>query len=92
LPQTPTVAESGLPGFNVSLWVGVFVPSRTPGTITGLLARELDSTLRSVEVRELLVEQGFETGAVAPEAFAKLIREDLARWRKVISETGLKPE
>ena len=92
LPQTPTVAESGLPGHHASLWVGVFVPARTPGAVTALLNREIGATLRLAEVREALVEQGFEAGAVTPGAFAKLMREDTARWRKVISETGIKPE
>lgn len=92
LPQTPTVAESGFPGFHVSLWVGVFVPSQTPGAVTGLLARELGSALRAPEVREALVEQGFEPGGAAADTFARLIREDTARWRKVIGEAGLKAE
>jgi tripartite-type tricarboxylate transporter receptor subunit TctC len=92
LPQTPTVAESGFPGYQASLWVGVFVPARTPGTVVGLLNRELNSILGSAEMREALADQAFEPGALAPDAFARLIREETARWRKVISEAGLKPE
>ena len=92
LPQTPTVAESGFPGFHASLWVGVFLPARTPGAVTALVNREIGTVMRSTEVREALVEQGFEAVAVTPEAFAKLIREDTARWRKVIADAGLKPE
>jgi len=92
LPQTPTVAESGFPGYQASLWVGLFVPARTPGTVVGLLNRELNSVLGSAEMRELLADQAFEPGALAPEALTRLIREDTARWRKVISEAGLKPE
>ena len=92
LPQTPTVAESGFPGFHASLWVGVFLPARTPGAVTVLINREIGTVMRSTEVREALVEQGFEAVAVTPEAFAKLLREDTARWRKVIADAGLKPE
>jgi len=92
LPQTPTVAESGFPGYQASLWVGVFVPARTPGTVVGRLNRELNSILGSAEMREALAGQVFEPGALAPEAFARLIREETARWRKVISDAGLKPE
>jgi len=92
LPQTPTVAESGLPGYHASLWMGVFVPARTPGAVIALLDRELGATLRSADLREALVEQGVEPGALAPNAFAKLLRADTARWRKVIKEAGLKPE
>jgi tripartite-type tricarboxylate transporter receptor subunit TctC len=54
--------------------------------------REIGAVMRSAEVREALVEQGFEAAAVTPEAFAKLMREDAARWRKVIEEAGIKPE
>lgn len=92
LPQTPTVAESGFPGYQASLWVGLFVPARTPGTVVGRLNRELNSVLGSAEMREALADQVFEPGVLAPEAFAKLIREDTARWRKVISDAGLRPE
>ena len=92
LPQTPTVAESGFPGYQASLWVGLFVPARTPGMVVGRLNRVLNSVLGSAEVREALADQVFEPGALAPEAFARLIREDTARWRKVIKEAGLKPD
>jgi tripartite-type tricarboxylate transporter receptor subunit TctC len=92
LPQTPTIAESGFPGLHGSLSVGVFVPARTPGAVTALLNREIVTTVRSAELREVLVEQGFEAGDGTPEAFGKLMREDTARWRKVIADAGLKPE
>jgi len=92
LPQTPTIAESGYPGYQASLWVGAFVPARTPATVVGLLNRELNATLRSTAVRDALAEQAFEPGAVAPAAFARLIKEETARWRKVISDAGLRPE
>jgi tripartite-type tricarboxylate transporter receptor subunit TctC len=92
LPQTPTIAESGFPGYQASLWVGVFVPARTPGAVVALLNRELNATLRSAEVRDVLAEQAFEPGDLAPENFGKLMREETVRWRKVISDAGLKPE
>jgi tripartite-type tricarboxylate transporter receptor subunit TctC len=92
LPQTPTVAESGFPGYQASLWVGLFVPARTSGSIVARLNREMNSTLSSPGMREALAEQAFEPGALTPDAYAKLIREDTARWRKVIGEAGLKPE
>ena len=92
LPQTPTVEESGYPGYEAVLWVGVFVPARTPGAVVARLHREVDSVLRSAEMRDALAEQAFEPGKLAPAAFAKLIREDAVRWRKVINDAGLKPE
>ena len=92
LPQTPTIAESGFPGVHASLWMGVFLPARTPAAVIVPVNREIGTVMRSSEVREALVEQGFEAAAVTPEAFAQLIREETARWRKVISEAGLKPD
>lgn len=92
LPQTPTIAESGFPGYQTSLWVGVFVPARTPGTVVARLNREINTTLEMAEVRSALADHVFEPGAASPSAFGKFIREETARWRKVISDAGLKPE
>jgi tripartite-type tricarboxylate transporter receptor subunit TctC len=92
LPQTPTVMESGYPGYQASLWVGLFLPARAPGRLTELLSREINATLRAADVRDALAEQAFEPGDLSPAAFAKLIRDDTARWRKVIADSGLKPE
>ena len=92
LPQTPTVAESGFPGYHASLWVGTFVPARTAGAVVALLNRELNATLRSAEVRDVLADQAFEPGALTPEELGKLVREETTRWRKVIQDAGLRPE
>jgi tripartite-type tricarboxylate transporter receptor subunit TctC len=92
LPQTPTVMESGFPGYQASLWVGLFVPARTSGRVVDLLNREVNATLRLAEMRDALAEQAFEPGDLAPAAFSKLMRDDTARWRKVISDAGLKPD
>ena len=92
LPQTPTVAESGFPGFQASLWMGVFVPARTPGAVMATLGTAFASTLGASALRDALVEQGFEPGKLSPAAFSKLIRVDAARWRKVIEDAGIKPE
>jgi len=92
LPQTPTVAESGFPGYQASLWVGVFVPARVPGAVVALLNRELNATLRSAVVRDTLAEQAFEPGDLTPDGVGRLMRVETARWRKVITDSGLKPE
>ena len=92
LPQTPTIAESGHPGFQSSLWVGAFVPARTPGALVARLNRDINSTLESAEVRSALADQAFEPGTSTPAAFGKFIRDETARWRKVIQDAGLRPE
>jgi tripartite-type tricarboxylate transporter receptor subunit TctC len=92
LPQTPTVAESGFPGYQASLWVGAYLPTRTPAQIVARVNRELNATLQLAEVRDALAEQAFEAGALSPEAVGKLMRDETVRWRKVIQDAGLKPE
>ena len=92
LPQTPTVAESGFPGYQAVLWVGAFVPARTPGPVLARINRELGETLRAQEMRLALAEQAFEPANLAPAEFSKIIKSDIARWRKVIDDAGLKPE
>jgi tripartite-type tricarboxylate transporter receptor subunit TctC len=92
LPQTPTVMESGFPGYQASLWVGLFIPARGSGRLTDLLNREVNATLRAAELRDALAEQAFEPGDLTPAAFARLIRDDTARWRRVIDDAGLKSD
>ena len=92
LPQTPTVAESGYPGYQASLWVVVFMPARTPAAIVARVNKELNATLQAADVREALADQAFEAGALAPDAVTKLIRDEAVRWRKVIQDAGLRPE
>lgn len=92
LPQVSTVAESGLPGYHAALWMGVFVPNRTPGQVTALLNREISAILRTPQMRAALSEQGFEARPLGPEDAARLVRDEAARWRKVILEAGIRPE
>ena len=92
LPQTPTVAESGFPDYQAVLWVGVFVPASTPAAVLARVNGELGVTLSTPGMREALAEQAFEPGDLAPAAFTRLIRDDIARWRKVIADAGLKPD
>lgn len=92
LPHTPTVAESGFPGYQASLRVGTFLPARTPAAVVKRVNGEIGAALRDPAVRSALADQAFEPGDLAPEAFAKLMRGDAARWKKVISEAGLKPD
>ncbi|HKA38490.1 MAG TPA: tripartite tricarboxylate transporter substrate binding protein [Burkholderiales bacterium] len=92
LRDTPTVAESGFPGYEAVLWVGAFVPARTPDAVLARIRRETDAVLHSAEMRDALAEQAFEPGKLEPAAFAARMREDTARWQKVITESGLKPD
>jgi tripartite-type tricarboxylate transporter receptor subunit TctC len=92
LPQTPTIAESGFPGYRASLWVGAYVPAKTGRPLVARLNRDINAVLASADVRQALAEQAFEAGSGTPAEFSKLMREDTGRWRKVIQDAGLKPD
>ena len=89
LPEVPTVAESGLPGYEVSLWMGILVPAATPFVIVSRLNREVTVILSAADVKDTLVAQGLEPGASTTAAFAVRIRDELAKWRKVVKTAGV---
>ncbi len=92
LPEVPTLDEAGLPGYEASLWMGIFAPAGTREAIVARLNRELAAVLASGDVREALVAQGLEPAPNAPEAFAAYIRKEIAKWRDVIKAAGIRPE
>jgi len=88
LPQTPTVAESGFPDYRASLWMGVFVPAGTPRTLVSRLNRDISTILGSPDLKNALQEQAFDAGALSPADFSRLVRNETARWKKVIEDAG----
>ena len=89
-PSLPTIAESGLPGFEVSQWYGIFAPADIPRTITEKVGTDLGSILVSPDVKERLDGQGFEVAYSAPGEFAAYVKAELTRWTKLIKELGIK--
>jgi tripartite-type tricarboxylate transporter receptor subunit TctC len=92
LPETPTIAEAGLPGYDMYPWLGMFVPAKTPPEVVAKINTEISRILNSQEVKAKLVPQGMDIATGSPEALARIIREDDARWGKVIRDAGVKPE
>lgn len=90
LPQVPTVAESGFKGFEAVTWFGVLGPARLPAELTASVNSEVNKALRADDLRAKLESQGLEITPGTPEQFAKLIRDDLAKWGKVVKESGAK--
>ncbi|MCW5576024.1 MAG: tripartite tricarboxylate transporter substrate binding protein [Burkholderiales bacterium] len=84
----PTVAESGLPGYEAVAWYGVFAPNGTPGEIVRQLNTDIVRIVNSAEVSELFLKQGAESYATSPEAFAKVVLDDVAKWGKVVKASG----
>jgi tripartite-type tricarboxylate transporter receptor subunit TctC len=90
LGDVPTIAEAGVPGYALDPWLGLFMPARTPPEIVNKVSGEAARILNSPELKAKLGAQGIEVVTNSPGAFAAFIREDNARWGKVIREAGIK--
>ena len=91
LPDVPTVAESGLPGFEVGFWLGALAPAGTPRPIIDKLNAEMVRAVRTQEVIDQLGALGVEAIGSKPDAFARTIHSEIDRWAKVIKDAGVKP-
>ncbi|MDO8595210.1 MAG: tripartite tricarboxylate transporter substrate binding protein [Sulfuricaulis sp.] len=91
-PELPTVAESGLPGFEVTGWYAVFAPATTPHTIVNQINAEINRILQRTEVRELFVANDLVPLGGTPDALGDYLKLEIARWAKVIRGAGIKPE
>jgi tripartite-type tricarboxylate transporter receptor subunit TctC len=92
LPEMPTVAESGVPGYEAASWYGVFVPAGTARPTIEKLSGEVVRITRAPDVRERLLADGAEPAGMSPAEFAAFIQRELARWAKVVREAGIKPQ
>ncbi len=88
LPDVPTMAESGLPGFDVSTWFGVFAPAGTPPAIVTRLNETMTAALRSPEMKERLARMGAEPAPMSSPQFAELIRRELAKYEQIVKFSG----
>jgi tripartite-type tricarboxylate transporter receptor subunit TctC len=89
LPELPTVAESGVPGYESLSWSGIAVPAGTPRAVIDRLNKDFNSILGTAEMRQKLTEQGAETMGGAPEAFAQHIRAERDKWSRLIREKNI---
>lgn len=92
LPDLATVGESGLPGYEVAGWFGLFAPANTPREIVVKLSAEITAILALADVKERYVALGAEPGPGNPDEFAAFLRSEIARWAKVIRESGARPD
>lgn len=92
LPDVPTVAESGFPGFDYVTWYGLFAPKGTPAVAVGTLNKRVNEALSREDVRATLVGQGVQAEPAAPEALGKRVASDLEKWRRVIADNKIKVE
>jgi tripartite-type tricarboxylate transporter receptor subunit TctC len=92
LPELPTVAEAGLPGFDVSAWFGLLVPAATPAEVVQRLNAETVKALRDPAARERLERLGFAVVGSSAAEFAAHIQKEAARWSRIIRESGAKAD
>jgi len=92
MPDLPTIAESGVPGYEFTSWAAALVPAGTPATVVATLYDAFAKALRSPETEKRFSEQGVVIVASSPDEFAKFFKTELARWAKVVKETGIKAE
>lgn len=92
VPDLPTVAESGVLGFDISTWYGVWAPAGTPRDIVNRISAEIAKALQQPAVRERLAALGAEPAGDTPEAFAAYCQSELAKWSKIVRESGAKAD
>lgn len=90
LPNVPTVAESGLPGYEVVSWYGVFTTGGTPQPVVNRLAKEIAAVVETPAIRETIGKMGMEASALGPAEFSKLVTADSQKWDKVVKAVGVK--
>ena len=92
LPDLPTVAESGLPGYEAVGWFGLLAPAATPKSSVARASADVNRVLAMSDVREKMLGLGADPAGNTPEEFARFIREDQAKWSKLMKEAGIKAE
>jgi tripartite-type tricarboxylate transporter receptor subunit TctC len=90
LPDVPTIAEAGVPGFAVASWFGMLAPAGTPRPVIERLHGEITRALAAPDMQERLSSQGAEPFTTTPEGFAELIRADTVKWASVVKAAGIK--
>jgi tripartite-type tricarboxylate transporter receptor subunit TctC len=92
VPELPTVAEAGVPGYEANNWNGVVVPAGTPRTAIERLQREIKAIVSASDMRDKLLAAAFEPVADTPAEFARYLASERTKWAKVVIDAGVKPE
>jgi tripartite-type tricarboxylate transporter receptor subunit TctC len=90
LPDVPTVSEAGVPGYEATIWLGLMAPKGTPKAVVDRLNEAVSRTVNLPEVRQLWVKQGAVPLVMSPEVFDKYVRDDIAKWARVIQTAHIK--
>ncbi len=91
-PAVPTVAESGVPGYQASNWYGFAAPAKTPRALIDKLNREFARIMASPEVRERLLNVGMEPATTTPEKYTEFVKAEIVKWTRVVKNAGIKAD
>jgi tripartite-type tricarboxylate transporter receptor subunit TctC len=91
-PDVPTLAEAAVPGYDYSSWIGLLAPAKTPQPIIDRLYRESAKAMNTPEVRSILATEGSEVVANSPEAFGRIMKTEIARWKQVVQAAGIRKQ
>jgi tripartite-type tricarboxylate transporter receptor subunit TctC len=89
LPEVPTIAELGFPGYEIASWQGLFAPAGTPANVVAKINTEAVAMLDAPEVRHRIAQEGAEPVGSTPDQFAARVKDEIAKWEKVIHEAGI---
>ncbi len=92
VPAIPTVSESGVPGYEANSWSAIMAPAGTPRDIINKVHAAIADSLRAPKIREVLAAMGAEPIGNSPDEFARTLRDEMAKWAKVVKVAGIKPE
>ena len=92
LPEVPTLNEAGVPGYEAVIWLGIMAPKGTPKAIVDKLNAEITKAVNAPDVKKAWAEQGAVPMTMTPDEFTKYMREDIAKWAKVVKISGAKPD
>ena len=92
VPDSPTIAEQGYPGFDVNYWLGLMGPAALPPAVVTKINQEVNAALKSPEVREQFLQQGAEPAGGSAQQFVDLVKREIGEWADVVKKTGIKPQ
>ena len=92
LPEVPTLAEAGVPGYDAVIWLGIMAPAGTPRAIVERLNNEITRATNSPEMKEAWARQGAVAMSMTPDEFGRYMREDIDKWSRVVKISGAKPD
>jgi tripartite-type tricarboxylate transporter receptor subunit TctC len=92
MPDIPTIAEQGFPGFDVNYWLGLIGPAKLPPTVVAKINQDVNAALKAPEVREQFLAQGAEPAGGTPQEFDALIKREIKEWIDIVKKVGIKPQ